>query len=857
MKFGTFLTLVFLGFGAGILAYDHVPQVSAFFGAESEPSAAKPARSARSNKTARSAKAAPSAEKPTASRARKSIDIPSEIPGSYIGNSLAGKDWADTEALAEKLAAGILSTLNGTDNASVQAFIAEPANRLMLAQWRLATAENAVSAEATQKALDSVRRDLTKHRERLEKLRREASEATGSRADSLQFRMRREEDSIRIRESELASPLSMKEALESTPGAANLVEQVTNNLDWMEQFVYSGECLNPGRAMGILAAIAGDDEQLAYKKMQRDIATATAVEWAKSGWLFEKALIRANYYIESWEEDRLHTEFDTIPFWMRRMTCGSKGDNNFGSVESLRWLRDNVNLPTERYSGACWQASYLTYNIFGDSIHGPWYYEPFQEEHGDNIAQSVYEVGGVCGSLSHFGAFAAIANGIPGMTFGEPGHCAYLYLNKGKWQPSYSMSWQKGLHWQVWSRIHKFASLHMATELFSNEQAEQTQLSNAFWSLGKLFAAAGDSQKATDCFSAAVKEQPRNYGAWVDYAVFLRQALPQDATAWKQLNSSACSLLAPLFPEMAAELMKTHVYPGLVDCGLPAGEAMKCLAAFWKPLEAMGPDRWGIEELCNAQVNLLKQLGAPMPEGTLALYKQVLGLCAGKAAYAPVILSWGNSSAAGMSPEMQQKFTKATLAGLSKSDEMNADARDRMLSQAIAGAERMRDLNAFQTIGKMLSEKYKSGTPPQWEPFPGKLASRGGMIYTSSSDYDDPAAHWGVLEPTGGRFHTRNEENPWVVVEMPRTVYVTGVVTIFTGGQNNVRNHDMRVQYSETGNDNDWHEAGAFPEPSTRVINRLNLRESKPRARFIRIIRGGKKDFFHLHCIYVYGEQAS
>ncbi len=858
MNPGTAIFLSVLAFGAGVAAYEYVPEVPNFFNngklaLDKEVKAGKSPKKSKANKSGQAEEAPGRAVTQT-----KSAALPAVVPGSYIGNDLSGKEWADTKALQKKLGEDILAKLKGVDKAAVKSFIAEPANRLLLAQWHLAAAENACSPGEQEKQRQNISNDLSKRRENLTNLREKLKCSSGEGQQKWEYRVRDEMRAIKEREMDLNSPRNMREALTATPGAARLIRQVTNNLDWMEQIVYSGECVKPGRALGILAAIAGNDAKFAYKKMQREIATATAVEWAKSGWDFGKALARARFYIENWEDERLHTEFDTIPFWMRRMVCGSKGNNAYGEVESLQWQLDNVNLPTEQYAGSCWQCNYLLNNLFGDSIHGPMYYNPYMDHYGNNAAQRTKDVGGVCGSLSHFGAFAALANGIPALAAGEPGHCAYIVWSNNRWQPGYSLSWKRGLHWQVWNGIHKFASLHMATELFSLEQAAQTQLSNALWTLGKLYAAAGDKEKAQSAFAAAVEEQPRNYGAWVDYAQFLKAGMPEDAAAWKQLNALACAELAPIYPEMAAELMKAHVYPAMVQVKMSSSDVAECFSAFWTPLKVMGPDRWDIEALCGAQADVLKKLSGKPNESSLALYEKVLGLCAGKEAYAPVILSWGNGMAAGLKPEMQQKFFKATLSGLSKGGDMEASARDKMLGQALFGAEKMRDRSSFQAIGKMLSEKYRRNRLPKWEPFPGKLASQGGLMYASTYAHDDPTEHWGVLEPTGGRFHTNSEVNPWVVVEMPKTVFVTGVVAVSTAGHNNRRNHDMKVQFSESGRDNDWHDAGAFPAPSTREVNRLDLQDKKPRARFIRIIRGGNgKDVFHLNGIFVYGEQAA
>ena len=51
------------------------------------------------------------------------------------------------------------------------------------------------------------------------------------------------------------------------------------------------------------------------------------------------------------------------------------------------------------------------------------------------------------GALSNLGASAAMANGIPATTMGEPGHCAYaVKIDDTTWQPSYSLSWKRGMH---------------------------------------------------------------------------------------------------------------------------------------------------------------------------------------------------------------------------------------------------------------------------------------------------------------------------------------------------------------------------------------------------------------------------
>ncbi len=738
--------------------------------------------------------------------------------GAQSGFVVKGEDWADCAALEKRLAAQILRNIKGESRQAVQQFIANPANRLLLAQWHLAHCENAVDASKlpTPKA------------------------------------------------GEKLPPRTMRELLLSSDKAAAFVTRVTNDVAWMEQLAYSGECVRPGRAMAILYALSQQHKGYEKQRVLRDIATATALEWARSDWDFARALARADFYMDNYAEGRFHSGFSDLPFWQYRVICGSKGNNANGDVASLEWALDNVHLPAEQYTGCCWQCNYLLDNLFGDSIHGAYYYAPYDDVYADkdpvkgtNALKRARDIGGVCGSLSHYGAFAAVANGVPALPAGEPGHCAYIVCVNGKWTPAYSLSWERGLHWQMWTGVHKYSSLHMATELNSEVQARRTALSHACRTLGELCAASGRSSAAKAYFLTGVREQPLNYPAWRGYAAYLSSHEAQNAAEWKLLNKELCARLASRYPEMAAELLKGQVYPGLRKACTDSSQLMVCYGLFWKAVKDMGPDRWAVEELCNNQLGSVKSSKRSAEEVALVFYKMVLGQTAVKKAYAPVILSWGNGKAVAMGEAMQKKFLRATLSALSKGEGMDADARDKMLGQALLGAERMRDRSSFQAIGKLLSDKFRQPRLPKWEPFPGKLVSQGGLLYTSSTcQHDWPAEHWGVLEPTGGRFHTGNDKDAYAVVELPKMSVLSGVVTIAPDG-NLWRLFDMKVQYSESGRDDDWHDAGAMPNPTGQRVNRLDLQGRKLRARYIRILRPGGPQLFHLNAIFVYGTPAS
>lgn len=779
------------------------------------------------------------------------VGIERRIPGSYIGKNLLGSDWADPEMVQEKVAADITEQLDGLSVEEVSAFLREPQRRLLIAQWMLAQAE-IDSAEILKEREHQLSQNIEKVRTAIQK---QALPAGSEPSERLAVALKNQRQNLADMEKEALQAHSLMEAI-SRPGAQKLMEQLGNNLDWAEQMAFTGECVAPGTALAILADIVRKRPDLIYNQMERDIATATALEFARSGWNHAEAVRRAGFFLKNSRKGKLNKVFDTLPFWQRRMVCGCKGDNDFGSVESMQWSLDNVHLPADHYPSCCWRCGYKLYNLYGESIHGSGYVEPFSDLYGRNKAQFTYDVGGVCGGLSHFGAFSALANGIPALTCGEPGHCSFIVLVGDKWTPAYSLSWKRSIHWQVWKNIPSFSSLHMMTELLSPPEEEKTRLSHAYRALAGIYAS--QPEKALTCYAHAVEAQPLNFRAWREYAAYLEKQKPEDVEAWKEFHTALCKSLASRYPEVASELLQKHVYAGLGKAFAGQEQALQdTLLAFWKSLTRLGPDRWDVERLADTQKNLLG-LGKDTGARLCSFYGEVLGAVSSLPEYAPIILSWGNTLASRMKPDMQSLCMETTLKRISQGQNIKPEDRDKMLAQAVLASENMGDVSTFQAIGKMLSPTYTSPKDkmPEHKAYVGKLVSQGGLIRASStSRFDDPCSHWGVLEPVGGRFHTNKDKDAWVVVQLPRQAHLTGLALIATPN-NRQRLHHMKVQVSETAQDDDWHDVAELGECKQRVMQ-VDLSGARPLAKYVRIMRVGGPEFFHLNGIFIYGEPAA
>lgn len=775
-----------------------------------------------------------------------------EAPKSII----KGKDWAHPQNVMKRIEQKVMSELKGIDRENIISFIKNPQNRLLLAQWEFAKAESLSDPQAADKRLSELREQAKTQKDDYQEM---AQVPLDEMSSKMKYKLKKMKEDTKEKIFNATSFYSFKQGLDNEQ-VVKLLDTLGSNLNWLEQMVYTGECTRPGMAVSILSQIMKKYPRMMNNRMERDIATATALEFAKYNWSQYDAVQRADYYIVNHKRGFLNSMFNDITFWQRRMVCGCKGDNSFGDRESLQWCLENVNVPADTYHSTCWRAAYRLFNIYGDSIHGPYYYAPFQEQYEGRYSEMVTRVGGVCGSLSHLGAFSALAHGVPAMTAGEPGHCAFIVLvrdHKGNdvWQPAYSLSWKRGLHWQIWEGVHRYSSLHAATEMYHPKSKSRTMLSNAYMTLGKVYAKY-DIDKSLDCFASAVIIQPNNFQAWRAYCETIKNYCSNNTDAWLRINKVLTQKLVPVYPEIAAEISKRFIYPNIKQLDEKTKE--KICKDFWNNAEGFGPDRWEIEDLAGKQLDLCLD-GKKNNKSICEFYAKILSATATNTKYLPVILTWGNSLAEKMNENDKKMMMAANIKGLSDGKEMAANDRDKSLEPVILAAEAMRDINSFQALSKMVSEQYrnfKEANIPSFNPFPGKLASQGGLIWTSStSQWDKPCAHPGVLTPNGGSFHTGKDTDAFVGVVLPKQVFVTGIVLVATNG-NFHRLNNMKIQVSESGNDNDWQDVYKHGQCKERVI-RIDLQNKLPRAKYIRIIREGGPEFFHLNGIYVYGNQAA
>ena len=799
-------------------------------------------------------------KKKKADKDKKADKKKKEDDGNYISQNIPG--WGNPEAAQRSLASGIMNALKGDSPENVLKFIESPKNRLMVAQYMLAQYDRMtppdMAATSRKKLTDAINRlpgEIEQDNAKLKTLR-------GKERTAFAAAIKAKKASIKTMEAELKNmPWSLKELNAHRDGRV-VLKQVTGNLEWMENISFSGPCVAPGRALHIIANIAKKHPDVYKDKTVRDIATAVGIEFARYNWDFEKALIRADYYIEKWKEGRLNTLFDTLPMYLRRIVCGCKGDNIAGERTSLEWALDNVHVSAERYMGAPHRNGYRLFNLYGDSIHGADYYKPWDHVFGNNFFTRSLYVGCVCGGISHFGAFSAVANGVPALTCGEPGHCAYVLWLNGNWVPGNTVSWERGLHWQpvlnMWSA---FSSLHLGSELYTKLDSD-THVSNVYRVLAHHAVNTKKDKQAISYFQDSTSAQPINIAVWQEYNNFLAANKAGDMKLLSNLQDNLCYTVATRYPEVVSEFLSAWVYPKMMAAKMPPKELMTRFHVFWDNVSKMGPERWRIEKFGRRQIELLahqpppdgKEIPPPAPERALPVFEMMMHNLAAKADYIPVMMGWGDEMGKSLGgsngsavAEMSKAIAKTGVGAMGGSG--NANATGAM----ILAAAKAKDIATFQRLGSNASDKADTVSMPEFEHLPGKLLSEDGLLITSSTcNHDSPVSHWGVLRTSGGRFHTAKDENAWATVMLPKPSYVNGVIIVTNGG-NHQRLNNMIVQVSNDGMS--WQNASKDLGECRQQVIKVEFPEVG--ARFVRILRKGGPDFFHLYGIYCYGRDGA
>lgn len=410
--------------------------------------------------------------------------------------------------------------------------------------------------------------------------------------------------------------------------AKRFLSEFSAEPEWIEGYLYTATPKNTVFAMQLLKAFADKDPEVKTNPTIKKIATGVAGEFSRRDWFndeFESdpELSRKNgptriykrfkFFADSWREKRLNVLFDGLDYWDTRIIVGTTGRTNeihFGSEESLRWGQDNVKLPEAGYASPrdIFQMPYRLWNKVGDSVHRSEYYAPFRAWYKRNQLKAAQEVGCVCGGVSHYGATAACANGIPGVTMGEPGHCAFAVRVKGKWRDNNSVSWQRSLHWRVWDEP-AWTFLHLTQAVYENRKDSMQSFRIA--TLARIAASAKKPKvdAALSLYEYALETQPLNFPVWREYLQFAKKH-QQDKDFWKKAHKKIIDAFTPDFPDAAGTTLCKYLYPNLLPLLGNDDEKIALFAAFWEKNDGFKPARWDAEAAWQYEIDTLGDSGA-------------------------------------------------------------------------------------------------------------------------------------------------------------------------------------------------------------------------------------------------------
>jgi len=612
----------------------------------------------------------------------------------------------------------------------------------------------------------------------------------------------------------------------------------------LEDLMFSGPLPDDaGKMLRIMEALWKGHRNEFSSRHELTTAVAVALMYAQKDWPEDQAEARYLYFRDSRKAGKLHPVFDTLATWEKRFVVSAGGNGGWAGEggwgeESLVWLRDHVKLPVNDYADACWQAPYRLENVFGDSIHGSKYYAPF-----DHMihAERVREVGGVCGSLSHYGATAARANGIPAITMGEPGHCAYAVRTaRGEWTPAYSLSWQRGLHTSLWGRT--WTQLVLQEKVLGEKYATDRS-SLHLWQARAL--AGKNPELAEKAYGLALKAQPLSQPVWTEYVAWLRDSRKLGALEWKKVHDEALAALSD-YPEAAWQVI--HLIETAMIKDVPADERIPFLLSFHNAIASKsGPVMWDLPAALDEQA---KMLGAG-PKVELEFFEQVVTLQAKSESWLAPVVAWGSERfGKGGDTAWFEALGRglATGSGGSAGESIRKALRPAILAAAATG-----NVDAFQALAKAVTPTDGPKLKPV-EPFPGELLSSGGLLRLSTtSGWDSPESHAAVLEEKGGRLHTDSEVHPHVLVKLAKLGELSGIVVADAStGYNASRIVPIKVSISEDGQT--WQEVSREEAPGGPW--RIDLEGKAPRVSWVKVERDdARKEVFHLSAIHVYGRR--
>lgn len=217
--------------------------------------------------------------------------------------------------------------------------------------------------------------------------------------------------------------------LAGRPQGVAFLKEFFGDRDWLESFLTGGpsDRVQAIENLRFLYERGTELEVPVYRKL----ATAMALSVSEKHSRY-RLLDRFEHIKRAHRAGLLHAAFDGHTVREMRWAIYLPG-----TARDYQFLLDDRQNTIGDYFGACWAIPYRDPNDYGYSVQGWGYSEPWTHFYGRGLGSrplaAQRQLGGVCGTLSEYGASAAQAHGIMSTTVGQPGHCAYVIRVGDRW----------------------------------------------------------------------------------------------------------------------------------------------------------------------------------------------------------------------------------------------------------------------------------------------------------------------------------------------------------------------------------------------------------------------------------------
>lgn len=650
-------------------------------------------------------------------------------------------------------------------------------------------------------------------------------------------------------------------ALASLEKGPEMLADICRDLNWMNGVLYSGPTKNLEQGLNnLLGFYTQQADAIKSDEVVKKIATTTALEFAREGWNDRDMQARFDYYFNSYREGKLNYLFNKLQYWDMRLVTGCAEGNSsspsWGGPTNLAWMRDNVRLPADRYPGVEYRhLEYRLRNVAGDSVFSGEYLAPVWEYTHHTTAWAHRIIGGVCGALSHYAAFGALASGLPAMPMGEPGHCAYAIRQGDKWVMGNSLYWQHGLQKTLWGEP-EWDYLVLMQDLYSDRYL--TMISDQLVAMADFLGARKKMTSSFNCYELALHAQPNNWPAYARYSGYLRLKAPDDQKKWKALHDAVVEGMGKKYYCAAAKILYSRVYPNLVPLIKDPQVRNRMFSGIFRNFNGWGNNRWEIKHILNAQMSYCKD----KQEQKLYL-REVLHTLMAKKEYAGSVLIWGLGYISKMSEadsKTQDEFTNMLVRSMARTKTSKKELDDtwKTLGEAMAAAEENGERATFQAIGRLAYAKCRGKFPKKSlkvPRYPGKVVSQTGLIQTATTMGDgqmaDSCMHWAVLQRFGGRIPGKFEgSRTGTTVQLDAKCEITGAVVVLNETvKPAVRETPFTLLVSDDGQN--WTKAAESEFDGTML--KFDTRKNRVSGKYVKLIRDADKYEPGMVAFYVYG----